>query len=256
MLFPVKIPRPPAAGSGNPVTQWDTMWGRVPWHDDFMLPNGAALAAPWEQITVGTGGADWVQQYLGIQNGWWQQSLGQNVEAQQLALRFDTDLVTAYASAKRAIAFKFRWAHVFDLNGGSGTLAAGHRFMVGVGSEYNANLDAITCYARFAANGTNDLLIQSDDNVAGPYSTDTGINIDPLDVFTGTIVFDLASGQVHYFLSIDDDGDGVDPPPTYLGSHTYAWASPAVEPILALQRTGGGTVDQLTADYVTICARV
>lgn len=224
-----------------------------PWVEHFNLPTGGTLPAPWAVTDVSAAGAPTLDYTGSPRYGRFELVGTVNDEAQQLALHWgDHYGITGYkGDLRNIVVMSFTFELELDAGGGQVTMPATHRAVLGYAQTYNANLDAITRYARLALTGNNNLLIQTDDNAGGPYSTDTGVTLVSRRTYVGVIVVDTLTATAEYYLQHMPQATKGDPLFQYLGSHAYA-ADIFFQPLFATQKTGGGEYDRLQIDAVAI----
>jgi len=246
MLTPIRIPRPPAAGAGNPVTEWRVLWQEPPYVEHFYGETGGSLPAPWTVTDVSAAGSPTTDYQENI-GGDYILAMDATDEAQQLHVDWNDALMLGKWNVLDGLmAFSWQFSAYPD-NADSGNWRVGHRMMVGIGSAYNANLDSIQRYCRLACDGDNDILIETDDN-ATVSSTDTGENWNRNAIYTLTIVLNPAETQVEYYLGKVEDPTIAPPSMLYLGAHTFAATFAYFQPMAAIQKASGGYQDSLTLE--------
>jgi hypothetical protein len=161
-------------------------------------------------------------------------------EVQAIGL-FGNDQLTVLSTGQPVFQARFK------LNFGGATLSADQRFVIGLGSAYNANLDSVANHAWFRVEGASlNLLVESDDGATDTNDQDSGVDI--VDNTFITVRIDASDLSSIKFYVDEEAGAGF-----VLRGVTSAAAMTGNLQVYAIAQKDGGTeTDAVTVDYITV----
>lgn len=205
--------------------------------EDFLASSTATLPSPWATQDTSAAGSPTLDYVDDADNGQFELTSDAQAEAQKLTLYWGDSL---HCDVTTPWVFECRMKLNIDT-----ALTGDDLFVAGVASARNATLDSVVTHAWIRAEGTVDLLWETDDGTTDDDDNDTGLDLTD-DAFFKIRIDGTTLAAVKFWIDLED-GAGFQ----LVGTGDLSAATGNVQPFIELQ-VGDAELHSVVVDYADL----